>query len=184
MTDFQFFTKLALYFKHFLLYLAKSYGFRILRGWVNARFNFKDNTFSLQGCEIFLKSHKAAYPIKQMLFSRELWLAFVDLTQSGSTQINLNFHLSAWIWLLYYPHSTITPFVSSLSTFKTWYGNNEHFSYFLIEFLKYLDIKILSYSHFQLPSLRLKHRHGACFYGNVAVYQSSEKNIKSLNFLI
>jgi len=42
----------------------------------------------------------------------------VDLTQSGSTQFILNFHLSAWIWLLYYPHSTITPFLSSLSTFK------------------------------------------------------------------
>lgn len=130
--------------------------------------------------------HEAAYPIKVMLFSREVF-AYVDLTQSGSTQFILKFHLSAWIWLLYYPHNTITPFVSLLSTFKLLYSNNEHSSSFQIEFLKYLDIKILSYSHFQLQLFRLKCHHGACFLDNIAVYKSSaweEQKKKNLNFLI
>lgn len=121
-------------------------------------------------CGQFQKLHETAYPIKQTLFSRELGFAYVDLTQSGSTQFILNFHLSAWIWLLYYPHSTITPFVSSLSTFKLLYSNNEHSSSFQIEFLKCLDIKILSDSRFQLQLFRLKCHHGACFLDNTAVY--------------
>lgn len=116
----------------------------------------------------FQKLHEAAHPIKQTLF-REVGFAYVDLTQSGSTQFNLNFHLSAWIWLLYYPHSTITPFVSSLSTFKLLYSNNEQSSFFpdrVPQISGYKDFL----TPFQLQLFRLKCHHGTCFLDNIAVY--------------
>ncbi len=119
--------------------------------------------YILEVCGEFQKLHEAAHPIKQTLF-REVGFTYVDLIQRGSTQFNLNFHLSVWIWLLYYPHSTITPFVSSLSTFKLLHSNI---------FLKYLDIKILSYTHFQLQLFRLKCHHSACFLDNTTVYKCS-----------
>lgn len=126
----------------------------------------------LEVCGEFQKLQEAAYPIRQTLFIREVGFAHVDLTQSGSTQFNLNFHFICLnLVIILSPQHNHSICISSLSTFKLLYSNNECSSSFQIEFLKYLDIEILSYTHFQLQLFRLKCHHGACFLDNIAVYK-------------